>query len=95
VAPQALFMMNSEFVAARARNLAQSLLAHADVADGVRLEEAYLRLLNRKPEPREVDAGLTYLVNLRKSFDGSISTLDAWQSFCRILLASNEFMYVD
>jgi hypothetical protein len=26
---------------------------------------------------------------------GTTPNLDAWQSFCRVLLSSNEFIYVD
>jgi hypothetical protein len=95
VAPQALFMMNSEFVAARSRNVAQALLAGEAAADGVRLEHAYLRTLNRRPSAEERDLGLTYLANFQKKLDSSASRLDAWQSLCRILIASNEFIYVD
>jgi cytochrome c553 len=94
VAPQALFMMNSEFVAGRARNVAQSLLDEAALSDSVRLERAYLRTLNRRPDAEEIDTGLSYLAALKNRF-GAISNLDAWQSLCRILIASNEFVYVD
>jgi hypothetical protein len=94
VAPQALFMMNSEFVAARARNVAQSLLDEAALSDSARIERAYLRTLNRRPDAEEVDTGLTYLSGLKSRF-GSINDVDAWQSLCRILIASNEFVYVD
>ena len=94
VAPQALFMMNSEFVAERARNVAQSLLDSADLSDSDRIEQAYLRTLNRRPDAEEIDTGLTYLARLQSRF-GSISGLEAWQSLCRVLIASNEFVYVD
>jgi cytochrome c553 len=94
VAPQALFMMNSEFVAERARDVAQSLLNAKDLSDSARIERAYLRTLNRRPGAEELDSGLTYLTGLKSRF-ASISDLDAWQSLCRILIASNEFVYVD
>jgi hypothetical protein len=94
VAPQALFMMNSEFVAGRARNVAQSLLDEADLSESARIERAYLRMLNRRPDAEEIDTGLSYLAGLKNRF-GSMSNLDAWQSLCRILIASNEFVYVD
>ncbi len=95
VAPQALFMMNSEFVAEHARNVAQALLDQPGLSDGERLERAYLRTVNRRPDGSEIDAALTYLDDFKHKFEDSISELDAWQSFCRILLASNEFIYVD
>jgi Protein of unknown function (DUF1549)/Protein of unknown function (DUF1553)/Planctomycete cytochrome C len=94
VAPQALFMMNSEFVAERARRVAQSLLDAADLGDSARIEQAYLRTLNRRPDAEEIDTGLSYMAGLKSRF-GTVSDLDAWQSLCRILMASNEFVYVD
>ena len=95
VAPQALFMMNSRFVAGRSRNLATALLSEENLSAAGRLEKAYLRILNRGPKPEEVKSGLSYIENFQKEYPGSIHTLDGWQSFCRILMASNEFIYLD
>ena len=92
VAPQALFMMNSEFVAERARNLAGRLLETEDTSE--RVQDAYLRTLNRAPGAAEVDNALTYISSVRERFP-EFDELDAWQSYCRILMASNEFIYVD
>ena len=94
VAPQALFMMNSEFVAKRARNLASELLDETDWTDSERMRHAFVRTLTRIPSSEEVDQGLTYLSQVRQEFD-EVSALDAWESFCRILLASNAYIYVD
>ena len=87
-------MMNSEFVAKRAGNLAADLLDD----DGTRsdkIERAYLITVNRRPGAEEVDGALTYIDNVRKKFGESSSDKDAWGSFCRILLASSDFIYVD
>ncbi|MBI1353605.1 MAG: DUF1549 domain-containing protein [Acidobacteria bacterium] len=92
VAPQALFLMNSQFVAERARGLAGQLLKQDD--EDARVRTAYLRTLNRAPDAEEIDRGLTYVAAVNKQF-GDIDQLDAWESFCRILMASNEFIYVD
>ena len=94
VAPQALFMMNSGFVAKRARNLASELLDETDWSDSDRMRHAFVRTLTRVPSSEEVDQGLTYLSQVRQEFDEA-SALDAWESFCRILLASNAYIYVD
>ena len=95
VAPQALFMMNSEFVTERARNLAQRLLDDETLSDSRRVERAYRITLNRQADPGEIDSALTYVSNMQDKFQDSFSSADAWQSFCRILLASNDFIYVD
>ena len=94
VAPQALFMMNSEFVRERAGNLASQLLAASDWSDSERARQAYLRILAREANPAEVDSAVSYVTGYASRFDG-ITPLEAWQSYCRILLASNDFIYVD
>src|SRR5207237_10158403 len=58
IAPQALFVMNSEFVFEHARRLAEELLAITGESD--RVGAAYERILNRKATAEETDAGLTY-----------------------------------
>ena len=115
VAPQALFMMNSEFVAERAKNMAERLLAARSLnarslnarslnarslndetlSDSRRVERAYRITLKRNADPGEIDAALSYVSSLKSKFKDSISRADAWQSFCHILLASNDFIYVD
>ncbi len=89
VAPQALFMMNSPFVAARASSLAAQLLADAATPDAARVAQAYYRVLSRPPEPEETDQAVAYL----RRFPGGDRTA-AWASFCRALMASNEFLYL-
>ena len=94
VAPQALFMMNSDFVQDRASNLAEQLLAHEAWTDSDRARRAYLRILTRDPDPDEIDGAVSYVSAYASRFDGATSQ-EAWQSYCRILLASNDFIYVD
>ena len=93
VAPQTLFMMNSEFGFEHAHRVAEEVLAMKDAPDSRRLEEAYLRILSRRPEPEEIDSALTYINQFEKKYPGP--PLNAWQSFCHLLLASNEFVYLD
>ena len=94
VAPQALYMMNSEFVAGRAGGTAHSLLDDQTTSDQGRVEQAYLVILNRNPEPEELEAALSYVDSFQKKFPDSISQREAWQSLCQILIASNDFLYV-
>ena len=95
VAPQALFMMNSDFVATRARNLAQTLLDDSAPGNAQRLERAYLITLNRRPESYEVESGLAYLDRFGTTPSNPMEDLDAWQSLCRVLMGSNEFIYLE
>ncbi len=86
--------MNSEFAAARARNIALRALEDTGIEDGARAEQIFLRVLNRQPEAAEKDAALSFLANYRRKFTNRTEA-EAWQSLCRVLLASNEFIYVD
>jgi hypothetical protein len=94
VAPQALFMMNSEFLTERTRNLVNAI-SKDGAQPAVRVEAAYRRVLNRAPQPAERDAALAYVANYEKRFPGESAREKAWQSLCRVLMASNEFIYVD
>jgi hypothetical protein len=88
VAPQALFMLNSEFLSERSAGLAAQIVATKSVP-AERMELAYVRVLNRRPAADEIDAALTYIAK----FPGTESA--AWQSIVRALMASNGFIYVD
>jgi hypothetical protein len=90
VAPQALFMMNSKFVVDRAKAFADRLLA-VNAKDSERIERAYLMALTRKPEPAEVDEALSYIGEMEKRRDRAT----AWQSFCHVLMSTNEFLYLN
>jgi hypothetical protein len=49
VAPQALFLMNSQFVVDRSRGLAAKLLSSTDLSDMSRIRQAYLTGLHGSP----------------------------------------------
>ena len=92
VATQALFVMNSPLVNREAKNVADSVLKQ-ERQDKRRVEEIYLRVLDRRPDANEVDQGLTYLTNLRKKWN-QIDEEQAWTSLTHVLMASNEFIFV-
>jgi Protein of unknown function (DUF1549)/Protein of unknown function (DUF1553)/Planctomycete cytochrome C len=95
VAPQALYMMNSEFVARQAGSLAKELLSDVALDDAGRIRQAYYRAQSRPPQEEEVRSALEYI----RHFPGKHNTPEqgrmlAWTSFCRTLVASNDFLYV-
>jgi len=102
VSPQALYMMNGEAVGKRSQELARALL-EGNRTDDQRIALAYRRTFGRSPTAEESRESLGYLESYRsKSLaaaqaKSAVTTpkLDAWQSFCRVLLSSNEFIYVD
>ena len=93
VATQALFWMNSDFLTERSKSVAQSLLEQKELSDEARIKQAYLRVVNRDATGEEVAQAVNYLSNFKKKY--SQDDLNVWQSFCRILMASNDFIYVD
>jgi hypothetical protein len=96
IAPQALFMMNSEFIHERAHSLASILITDRATTDAGRVGRAYRMALARPATPNEIESALTYLKKYPKNGETEVgSSISAWDSLCRILLASDEFNYVD
>ena len=110
VAPQALFMLNSEFVSQQTRAAAESLLADSIIDDSARVNRLWLTAYSRPPTQPEIDRSLAYvdLLTNRLLSDSAIADssrqslgqqtsarLQAWQSLCRVTLASNEFVYLE
>ena len=100
VAPQALFMMNSEFVLSQSRSLAEGFLSRSDLTTSNRIRELYELAYSRPPSEAEVTRATTYLERLRAAMSQSgVATIDiepkAWTSLCRAVLAANEFVYVE
>ena len=100
IAPQALFMMNSTLVLKSTRNMAQKLLDRKDLNDQGRIRDAWERALSRPPSSAEVDRALTFVSQIEKALqekekDPVARHLIAWESFCKALLASNEFVYLN
>jgi hypothetical protein len=92
---QALALFNSEFVLERARSLAGRLQrSHTD--ESARVHSAYLLAWGREPDENELKIAEQFLEMQASEYQ---SQLDArarsWTDFCQMLLASNEFLYVE
>jgi hypothetical protein len=87
VAPQALTMMNSEFMVEQARHLAARLRKEDGDQPVKWVEGAWRLLYGRAPVPAESKAALAALA---KETDA-----EALTRFCLVLLNTNEFLYVD
>jgi cytochrome c553 len=96
VAPQALFLLNSQFVVDRSLGLAKRLLEETSLSETQRVERAYLTVLTRRPDANEADEALSYLAAMEQRLAGTADARQsAWQSFCHVLLATSEFLFVD
>jgi hypothetical protein len=93
VAPQALFMMNSNFVEERSRSLAK-LLLQTETADQNRVSRAWYKVLGREPTSEESNASLQYVRRFPVKSSDDNARLLAWSSLCRTLIASNDFIYI-
>ncbi len=93
VAPQALFMMNSSVMLNHSKKMAESLLSQSNLDDQGRIRAAYERALGRPPSSREVDQALTFLARMEQEWKGN--KVNAWQSYCKSLLGSSEFIYLN
>ncbi|MCB1276853.1 PSD1 and planctomycete cytochrome C domain-containing protein [Prosthecobacter sp.] len=83
VPTQALFLINSDLVRARATDIAK-LVTQAEPNPGARLESLWLRILSRPITSAERDDATHFL--------DSLPTDKAWIELSHALLASNEFL---
>ena len=104
IAPQALLMMNSEFVEKCSADLAATLLEERMGNDQERIQRAYLRVYGREALPAEVTESLSFLGEIRAELMQAAATGDrtperawdkrAWESLCHVMLISNEVIYI-
>ena len=92
IAPQALFLMNSEFMTEVAASTAERLLA-LDVPDERRIVRLFREAYGRTPSEREAVRSAEFLREFGEQSheDGRIR---AWQALCRSVVSSSEFVYV-
>ena len=93
-------MMNSPLVLKATASMAAKLLAEAGIDDAGRIREVYERALGRPPAAADVDRALTFIAQIDKAMESRESDsakrhLFSWQSFCKALLSTNEFIYVN
>ncbi|RLT05727.1 MAG: DUF1553 domain-containing protein [Planctomycetota bacterium] len=98
VAPQALMMLNSDFVMQSADELAARLLAEPG-DDDHRLSRMHVLAYGREVSAEERQKHLAFLVKVEQSVtvtepDADKRRRQAWSVLCHVILAANEFVYV-
>lgn len=93
VPPQALYLMNSDFVRARAATLAKRVMEKS--SDEARIDEAYRRCLHRAPDEKESQLVKEFLTAPLPEGDPSKEAEKRWQDLCQALLASADFRMID
>jgi len=109
VAQQALFMLNSELVGSQSERLARRLLEEPGLTDAERIKIAYEICFSRPPRTEEVLRATAFLEQVRATGGSARSQpwppamedpgmiderLHAWRNLCQVLMASNEFIYI-
>jgi hypothetical protein len=89
VTPQALLLLNGEFVEGQAIELARRILREAPGEESARLNWVYQLLFARPARKEEVAIARQLLAR------DSRPESEAWRDLAHVLLCSNEFVYVD
>jgi hypothetical protein len=88
---QQLFVLNSDFVEARARSIVSELLrSSANEPTKDVIKRTYQRLFQRNPSEDELQVGERFLTTIRDQ-----SSTDRWRLYVQSLLGLNEMMFVD
>ena len=98
VAPQALMMMNSDFVMQAADALAGRVLTK-ESSDSERVKEIYVTCLGREPSDEEISQDLQLIQDTLQTFSSDARSdkdrlTAAWSVACQVVLASSEFVYL-
>ena len=96
VAPQALFMMNSQLMDEASAALEE--LSRSRGSDSKeRMEWLFENVLGRLPLAAELEEWHRFLSVYQGALtgDAGVAERKTWRAVCRVLLASNEFLYID
>jgi hypothetical protein len=88
---QQLFVLNSEFMTNRAKEISRQVQA-ASTDESERITRVYELLYNRPPTSAELQLGRNFVTNEAPTPDTQLSR---WERYAQALLAANEFMYLD
>lgn len=98
VSPQALALMNNEFVLEQAKFFAERVTIEAGAEVNQQITRAFQIALHRKPSAKEQDWSLNFL---KSQTDGYLQRKHerpdaaALRDFCHAIINLNEFLYVD
>jgi hypothetical protein len=99
VAPQALFMMNSDLVTQVSERLASQLLADPKADDASRIRRLYEQAYGRPATGVETAKARDFVRACERALRGSEPDAgkrraQAWACLCQIVVAANEFIYI-
>jgi len=99
VAPQALFMMNSDLVIDASEAMAASILKRSDLDTPRKINALYQQAYGRVATAVEREKGVRILAGFEKAAGEQEPAVakrqqQAWSWYCHVLLAANEFVYL-
>jgi hypothetical protein len=102
VAPQSLLLMNSDFVLAQSRVLAERVMNQAPLSRAEQVRLAFRLALAEEPGDEELQSSLAFVAGQEREMlaqtaddKAAPAATRALASFCQALLSSNRFLYVD
>jgi hypothetical protein len=87
---QGLYALNGPLLNGQARSLAERVRKECGDNAEASIERAYWLLYSRGPSDREKQLGLAFLDK-----DPKAGRASRWVQYAHVLLASNEFLYVE
>jgi hypothetical protein len=98
IAPQALMLLNSTLVDQQTMAMSKRLVNLA--TDRERVADAFRTILNKEPVEPEFEAAVNYVAGVMSASSltdvpNAERVAKAWQSYCRVLVSSNEFAYIE
>ena len=95
VPQQQLFVLNSPFMIEQAKAFASRIQMQGGPNPEDQIQFAYMTAFGRPPSDRELNIALRYLQAQDTEEVQSKNKLNRWERYAQVLLASNEFMYLD
>jgi hypothetical protein len=96
VAPQALFMLNSQVVLSSTKAMAEKILQQKNLSDAQKIRQLYMQCYGRPATEAEVSRTVDFLGRFMNVYaKAKDPRLSAWQSLCKSIIAANEFIYVE
>ncbi|MBS0204162.1 MAG: PSD1 domain-containing protein [Planctomycetes bacterium] len=99
IAPQALLMLNSDFILQTSSRMAEKLLGDPSTDDESRIRQMYLVAYGRDAAAAEISESTAFLTRLQTAMESAqpepqARRKAAWDCLCQTVLASNEFIYL-
>jgi mono/diheme cytochrome c family protein len=98
VSPQALALMNNEFVLQQARFFAERAAKEAGVDKRAQVVRAFEIAVNRRPNAKEIEWSLSFLKSQAEGYARNKDEepeISALRDFCHAIINLNEFVYID